>query len=461
MRGIEQIQVVTRRDDDVRTRVQRGISCRTAAPCLNNHVGRQLRAQHFIPTDASLAMPRKNLSNSGGEIALQLARLRDPSFTHECFDVRHALPRSRMHFVTTDVHEFVRKQRRNFRKQCVEKHIGFLARRIQTAAADTELLAQLPVLRQCLGQRREQGRELRIAHQPTLAMARHIQLGNHANATFIRVAHQVTNIILGIELTVTSSASQARQRNALQAKTLIVAEVQVQHVELQGRHTIQHAQQIANRQEMARRVEHHAAIGKARGVVDSAFRNLASVDELQQRFNSPMQTQYMRRHQTGMCSSDVQRITLVTSSHRIALARSRRELTFRPRCRSALQSAIRISGVENNLNSARERLRIGVRHRNASARILKHQRPAQCTPPTRNQSAQQRARHLTTHQQAHRTAQFLRRAKRAARGRREQRYGRTQHRHEALVDGWGADASLPTPESHDRRAPCVEHSRAP
>ena len=129
-----------------------------------------------------------------------------------------------------------------------------------------------------------------------------------------------------------------------------------------------------------------------------------------------------------MCSSDLQRITLVTSSHRIALARSRREFTLRRRCRRALQRAIRISCVENNLNSACERLPIGVRHRYASARILKHQRPAQCTPPTWNQSAQQRARHLTTHQQAHRAAQFLRRAKRATRGCREQRYGRMHHR---------------------------------
>ncbi len=110
--------------------------------------------------------------------------------------------------------------------------------------------------------------QFRIPDQPTVGVARHVEFGDHADAAVAGVGHHVADVRLGVEIAVRAELLEAREAPALGAKALIVGEVPVKHVELDGGHGVQIAFDHLEGHPVARNVQHQAAPGEARAVFD-------------------------------------------------------------------------------------------------------------------------------------------------------------------------------------------------
>ena len=83
--------------------------------------------------------------------------------------------------------------------------------------------------------------QLRIPDEPRRRMARHVELGDHADAAIARVRDHLAHLILRVVLAVGAHLLQLRKALALDAEALVIGKVPVEDVQLHGRHAVERA----------------------------------------------------------------------------------------------------------------------------------------------------------------------------------------------------------------------------
>ena len=96
---------------------------------------------------------------------------------------------------------------------------------------------------------------LGICGQPTGRVPRHVQFRHHANAPIRRVRDQIAQVFRRIG----RGACEARIGRRAKSKTLIVRQMQMQHVQFVEPHRVQRALVRGNGKKSARRIHHQAA----------------------------------------------------------------------------------------------------------------------------------------------------------------------------------------------------------
>ena len=134
-------------------------------------------------------------------------------------------------------------------------------------------------------------------------VGRHVDLGDHGHAAGLGIAHQVDVVGLAVETgtlvvagragaqlrhqalgfglvvaTLAADVGQLRQARDLQTPAFIVGQPQVQHVELHGGHLIHQLLQGLGASEVTGHVGLHAAVFKARGILDGHLAHQLVVD---------------------------------------------------------------------------------------------------------------------------------------------------------------------------------------
>ncbi len=72
--------------------------------------------------------------------------------------------------------------------------------------------------------------KFRISEEPRTAVAGNVELRHHADAAIVRVGDEFANLVLRIKHSVGTRARQLGKHFALDAKSLVVGEMPVQHV---------------------------------------------------------------------------------------------------------------------------------------------------------------------------------------------------------------------------------------
>jgi hypothetical protein len=102
-------------------------------------------------------------------------------------------------------------------------------------------------------------------------VTRHVKLRHHADAALSRVSDNLASLILGIEQTIGTQLMELRKLFALDPKTLVLSQMPVKHIELDGRHAIEVPLQNLHRLIMAAYVDQQAAPSEARLISDGDF----------------------------------------------------------------------------------------------------------------------------------------------------------------------------------------------
>src|SRR6266542_2527375 len=179
---------------------------------------------------------------------------------HELLDLRIAVPLLAVYLVASDMEEPVRKKFRHLADELVEKFVSALTRGIHCGIKYTKLPPD------GIGPR--PAGEIRISHKPRRAVARHIELGNHADAAIMGVRNDLANLFLRVVEAIGAHFLQLREPLALNAKSLIVRQVPVEHVQLDRRHRVQIPLDYLDRHEVAAGINHEPAPWEPRLVID-------------------------------------------------------------------------------------------------------------------------------------------------------------------------------------------------
>src|SRR6185312_16618032 len=165
---------------------------------------------------------------------------------------------------------------------------------------------------------------LRIADEPCARMSRHVELGHHSNATIARVCHDFADLCLRVVETVRAHALQFGITFALDANALIVGQMPVQNVELDGGHAVERALDLGYGLEVTAHVDEQSAPLEARRVGDADIGDevmlRVAVDELEDGLESADHTDSRRRLQSqgAVAARERVRFILVDTLHSFA-----------------------------------------------------------------------------------------------------------------------------------------------
>ncbi len=195
------------------------------------------------------------------------------------------LGRKRLHLVATDVKVGARSHCTELADHVINESVRLLFVHAERTPAD-------------VGSRIESrgpraARQLRIADEGGVDVARHVDLRHDQDVACLCVAQYVLVILLGIEAPRSASdlrerphRGQLRARIDLYSPSLIVGQVQVQHVQLVQREDVEVLLHFPHREEVTADVEHGAAVGEARLICNAERGNAPVVTLLPHlRFN--------------------------------------------------------------------------------------------------------------------------------------------------------------------------------
>jgi hypothetical protein len=221
-----------------------------------------------------------DLEHAGIEVGLQCVVVFQFVGFHEGEDMWVRLPVGSGRFVSTNVNVGVRKDGRHLRQEAANESIGLLACGIDGVIADTELASDL-VGNASTG-------ELWVGNEPGGAVPRHFKFRHDSNAACARIGHNLPGVLLCIEEPVGSPGGKLGIDAALHAEALVLCEMPVKDVELDGCHAVKGAFDNGDRLEVATAVYHQAAPPKTRGIVNGNCGNHVAaairLDELDQGF---------------------------------------------------------------------------------------------------------------------------------------------------------------------------------
>ncbi len=99
-------------------------------------------------------------------------------------------------------------------------------------------------------------------------MARHVELGDHANSAIARIPNDIADLLLRVVLPVRALLLQQGNDFAFDAETLVFREMPVKDVELDGFHPVEISLDHIDRHEVAAGVDHEPAPLEARLIVN-------------------------------------------------------------------------------------------------------------------------------------------------------------------------------------------------
>ena len=174
--------------------------------------------------------------------------------------------------VTADVDPRAGGQLHQFGHDILDELVGALLADAQRGEPDLDALVERRSLA-VAGQ-------LRVGGERRIGMAGQIDLRHDGHVPARRVGDDLAVVVLRVVATASAVClgqaavlSQARPALDLDAPALVVGEVQVQDVELEQGHVVDVALHVVDAEEVARDVEHRAAVGEARVVGDRRRRD--------------------------------------------------------------------------------------------------------------------------------------------------------------------------------------------
>ena len=212
--------------------------------------------QYLIPADHGLAVLGENLAHSLGEISLQFVLIFKPPLLHEGLYPAIPGPLRAVNLVAASVEVRIGKKRADFADQTIEESIDLFPRRVDGGESVVVVGAERI--------RSRQGGKLRVSHEHSLRVSRHLNLRDDADTAVARVIHQFAQLLLSVILPTRSKPLKARIDFALQAKAFCVAQVQFEDVHLYQFHGIEVALECIDRQKMAGNVQHKPSPCKSR-----------------------------------------------------------------------------------------------------------------------------------------------------------------------------------------------------
>ena len=256
-----------------------------AAPGHDRGVRREPAFEDFVPADQAPAVLVEILADALHEVALQLVLILHAELAHPAAHARRSAPLVLHGLIAAGMDVLAREQRQHLAEHVFEER--------ERRLLDVEqVLIDAPVGRN--GSRLARDAELRIRGNRRARMARHIDLGHDRDVAGRCVRDDLADLVLGIETAVEPRPSRGRidvgcrsrtRRHApgadfsqlrilldLDAPSLIVRQVPLQHVELVQRHRVDEPLDELRRLVVTRRVQQQAAPAKARRIVDLSAR---------------------------------------------------------------------------------------------------------------------------------------------------------------------------------------------
>ena len=128
--------------------------------------------------------------------------------------------------------------------------------------------------------------QLRIADEPARRMTGHVQLGHDTDPAVTGEHHDLPDLCLRVEHAIGPGLMQLREDLALHAEALIIAEMPVQHVELDRGHRVEVALDDLGGDPVPLSVDEQTAPREARPIGDARLRDAeaaaAKTDQLQE-----------------------------------------------------------------------------------------------------------------------------------------------------------------------------------
>src|SRR5262249_45664435 len=115
--------------------------------------------------------------------------------------------------------------------------------------------------------------DFRVADKERCAVAGHVEFRKDANAAVACVRDQVANLFLGVVEALGALFLQLRELLAFNTETLIVRQMEMKDVHLDGLHAVEIALENIDRNEVAAHVDEQTAPGEARLVLDGEGRS--------------------------------------------------------------------------------------------------------------------------------------------------------------------------------------------
>ena len=119
--------------------------------------------------------------------------------------------------------------------------------------------------------------ELWISNQPRSAVTRNVELRHNAYATIAGVVEECPNLCLRVVQALRALFVKFRKLFALDAKSFIVGQMPMQHVEFYGCHSIEVALQYIKWNEMTADIDQQTAPWEARLILNADCRNRETI----------------------------------------------------------------------------------------------------------------------------------------------------------------------------------------
>ncbi len=275
--AVVEVAVAARRHDGLVAAAGCGDASLDAAPRHDRGVGRQTALEDLVPADQSAASGVQVALDAAHEVALQLVDILQSLAAHALPALGAGAPVGLGRLVAADV-DILRGEEPD---HLVEHVFEELERRL---AAHAEVRRGVGLAR---------AREGRVDGQHLLAVARHLDLGDHLDVALAGILHHLADVVLGVETAVRLGVVAPAVAGAApapcgpvgvgapggdlrelgiavdrDAPARGVGQVPVHAVELVAGHQVELLHDELLRAEVARDVEHQAAPGEARGVGD-------------------------------------------------------------------------------------------------------------------------------------------------------------------------------------------------
>ena len=150
---------------------------------------------------------------------------------HPCLDALILVPVFSIYLVSTDVEVCIGEESRHFGEDRVQELVGCLLRGVEWGTIFVEVASD-----EC--DRASGGCQLRIGREPAHGVPWNIKLRNYADATFAGVEDEITHLSLRVEESSRSELSKLGASPTLHAKTLVIGEMKMEDVQLDGCHSI-------------------------------------------------------------------------------------------------------------------------------------------------------------------------------------------------------------------------------
>lgn len=231
--------------------------------------------------------------------------IRQPVLLHKRLNRRRRPPLAGVHLIAADVQIGIGEDRRQLADDRVDKLIHLVSGRIERRLMHT------PLALHAIRPRR--AHQVGIGHRDAGGVPRHVDLRHHANAARRGVSHHLPHLLTGVKQAVAGLLLQFGVMLGGKAPALIVGQVPVEYVELGRRHAVELAQNVRQRQEMARRIQQHATPREARHVADIHQRQEGvlpvGLQQLQQSFHAAQRAEAGVGGQRGALRRDRQPVT--------------------------------------------------------------------------------------------------------------------------------------------------------